>query len=505
MTKINGTKVDGVVTIWADIPGPLRAGLFFRTGRVDETLATAGYTHLIEHLTLSTIEVQSQEINGFVTGNITGFLTAGNPAEVRNFLEQVCKVIQSLPEERLEKEKQVLTAESASRRYDLQSSLLTWRYGAAGYGLMTFPELGLSGATLKQVQEFGEQKFTKENAVLWLSGPPPATLHLPLPLGVKQPIPPLSPIQWTFPAWFVDDFCPGIAASAVVPRVSASTVFCELVSKRLRESLRVSKAISYAPGVFYDYLNADTAHLILFADSDNERREELSNLFGEVINTLNKIDESEIITIRQQVYDRWVGSMAPPPTDRLMMDIQRVAVDWLFDKKYEEWETIAREALSVSLDDISKFWSDAQSTMMFALPGRVPIQPWMGGQIPLSKVPAVQGQKATNLDAPIQKEQLIHSADGVSILWPDGSHITVRYSRMAGALLYEDGCLRLIGSDATVVTIEPTLWRDGSKLCRQIRERIPGHLLLKQSRPINAIPQPRTTSWQRFRARFNQE
>ena len=505
MTELNWTELDSVTTIWVEAPGPLRAGLLFRTGRADETLTTAGQTHLIEHLTLSSIHDPSQQHNGFVGEIITGFLVMGQPQEVSDFLAKVCDTIQSLPGDRLESEKQVLAAESATRRYDFRSNLLVWRYGAGGYGLTGMPEFGLQVITLQQLRDYSVQRFTKENAILWLSGPPPVGLHLRLPHGIKQPPPPLAPIQWTFPSWFVDDVCGGIAAGATVPRVSASTIFCEIASKRLRERLRMAKAVSYAPAVIYDHLDAETAHLILYADSAREHRTELVTLFGEVFEELGKIDDLEVDRARQQVHEHWVGSLAPPLADRLMVEAQRAAMDWLFGRELESIESIATEMLSVTASDVSKFWRDAQSTTLFALPSGIRLQPWMGRQIPPCKVPTVQGQKVASLDAPIQQEHLVYGLDGVSVVWPNGSHFTVRYSQLAGALHYEDGCRCLIGFDATTLMIEPTLWHNGQSVCRRIREQIPRDLLLRQQpRPTSAIPKPKTTAWQRFQARLTQ-
>ncbi len=84
---------------------------------------------------------------------------------------------------------------------------------------------------------------------------------------------------------------------------------------------------------------------------------------------------------------------------------------------------------------------------------------------------------------------------------PDLSHVSVRYSDLAAALYFDDGCVQLIGSDAIWRNFEPTLWRNGQKHCRSILERIPVYLLQAQvSRPADAIPKPKTTLWQRLYA-----
>jgi zinc protease len=501
MTEFHWTEVDHVITMWTDAPSPLRAGLLFRTGSVDETLAVAGQTHLIEHLALSTVGDREHRHNGFVGSVVTGFFTMGQPQEVSSFLASVCDALTSLPGNRLEGEKQILAAENAARPYDYRSNLLIWRYGATGYGLIGMPQLGLRSATMEQLRGYSAQRFTKENAVLWLSGPPPADLQLRLPHGMKQPPPALTPIQQTFPSWFVDNACGGVAAGSTVPRVSASTIFCEIAAKRLRERLRTVQAVSYAPRVFYDHLNADTAHLVLYADSDKDHRAELASIFGEVFEGFGQVDDAEVETARQQLLERWTGTLAPPLTDRIVMDVQRAAMDWIFGKEFESTEALVAEMLSVTASDVSKFGRDAQATAMFALPGKAAMRPWAGKPAPPSSGHAVQGREILSIDAPIQRERLVNGSDGVSVLFPNGSHWTARYSDLAAALYYEDGCVRLIGSDATTVIVEPTLWRDGQNVCRKIRERVPVHLLLAQgSRSADAIPKPKTTAWQRFRA-----
>jgi zinc protease len=408
-----------------------------------------------------------------------------------------------LPSNRLEGEKQILAAENATRPFDFRSNLLRWRYGVTVYGLIGMPQLGLRAATIEQLQDYSTQRFTKENAVLWLSGPPPTDLRLNLPHGVKLPLPPLVPIRQTFPSWFVDDACGGVATGSTVPRVPASTVFCGIAAKRLRERLRTLQAVSYAPTVFYDHLNADIAHLVLYADSDMDHRKELVNVFGEVFEGLDKVDVSEVEIARQVILEHLTGALAPPPADMMLMEVQRAANDWIFGNEFESIEALSIKMLSVTASDVSKFGRDVQASAMIALPGKAIIQPWTGKHASLSTGPAVHGRRTLSIDSPIQREWLEDGLDGVSALLPDGSHATVRFSELAAALYYEDGCVRLIDSDGTVLTVEPTLWRDGQSVCRRIREQVPAHLLLAQgSRSADVIPKPRTTAWQRFLARL---
>ncbi|MCL7972638.1 MAG: hypothetical protein M8872_11465 [marine benthic group bacterium] len=503
MSELHWTEIDRVKTVWADAPPPLRAGLLFRTGRIDETLLTAGHTHLIEHLALPSVGSSTQPQNGFVGGAATGFLTMGQSDRVVEFLSGVCRALSSPPFDRLDGEKQVLAAEEAARPYDFQSRLLTWRFGATGYGQLGMAELGIPRAEPEQLQEYASQRFTRENAVLWLSGPPPANLQLDLPKGEKQPLPPLACVQEEFPCWFVDDDCRGMAVGTIVPRVAASMPFLLIASKRINMQLRTSKAISYAPSVFYDHLTADTAHLVLYADSDSDRREELVDAFAQFFVGLGEVEESEVEMARDLIRDNWTGDLAPPAADRMIDDVQRAAMDWILGRKFETVESLAEEALTVSREDVTAFGRGLEPTAIFALPRGVPLQPCFGDRALASLGAEVQGRVVRSVDAPVNPERLAYGPEGVSVLFPDGSHCTVRYSELAAALYYDDGAVALVGHDAATVLIEPTLWRDGRHVCLQIREHVPSHRVVdERSRPADAIPRPMTTAWQRFQARL---
>lgn len=505
MSDLHWTEVDHVTTVWTDAPPPLRAGLLFRSGRIDETLVTSGRTHLVEHLAFSALGETTQPHNGFVGPAMTGFVTMGPPQEVTRFYAGICGALASLPFDRLEGEKQVLAAEGAMRSYDLCANLLTWRYGATGYGLLGLGDLGIRGATAGELAEHVARRFTRENAILWLSGPPPDDLRLDLPHGAKRPLPELPPLPMPHPCWFLDDACGGVAAGAIVPRAPASSAFREIAYRRLRRRLRTELAISYAPQVLYEPLTADLAHLVLYADSDPERRKELADAFGEVVAELGDVEESEVEAARSHIRECWTGSLAPPPADRGIADAQRAAIEWILGEEYEPMEAIAARLESVTAEDVAAFCGEMKATAMFALPTGAPLHPAFGERAPVSTSGAVPGRPIPGLDAPMRPERLVSGPDGVSILFPDDSHCTVRYADLAGALFYEDGAVCLIGTDAATVAVEPALWRRGGKVCDRIRERVPEHLVVdRRTRPADAIPKPMTSSWRRLIVRLFQ-
>ncbi len=60
--NLEETTIDGVYTLFAPLDVPeTRAGLVFRVGQADESLAVRGLTHLVQHLAL-------QELSGGCSG-----------------------------------------------------------------------------------------------------------------------------------------------------------------------------------------------------------------------------------------------------------------------------------------------------------------------------------------------------------------------------------------------------------------------------------------------------
>jgi hypothetical protein len=90
---IHRTEVDGIPCFWADLPEEFEARLSFRVGAYDETLATRGATHLIEHLAISDTSFVPWDYSAWVSGLFTTFSIVGttetswtgSPASPRGF------------------------------------------------------------------------------------------------------------------------------------------------------------------------------------------------------------------------------------------------------------------------------------------------------------------------------------------------------------------------------------------------------------------------------------
>ena len=127
--------IDGVPVFTAPGPDRITAVLTFGVGLRDETFATVGVTHLIEHLVMGALPRSHLQCNAMVDVDLTSFYATGRPEAVRVFLETVCRAVADLPTERMALEIGVLQAENCAGTHPTVAALLGARYGLRGPGL----------------------------------------------------------------------------------------------------------------------------------------------------------------------------------------------------------------------------------------------------------------------------------------------------------------------------------------------------------------------------------
>lgn len=498
MTGLQWTEIDGVKTVWADIPGPTRAGLLFRTGSADETLVTAGDVHLLEHLALASIGSTPDRVNGSTGPVATVFHAVGAAEHVAELLQKICAALRRLPGDLMENERSVLTAESAGRQYSPLSRILARRYGAQGHGLAGLNEIGLKTVTIERLQARSDLTFTRDNAILWMSSAPPAGMSLDLPGGDRQPIPTPVPLARKLPGWFVDDSCGGIASASLVERNAVATIAAQVARRGMTDVLRLEKGISYSPAVAYDPIDADIAQFVLFADSEPDRRRELANEFGEVLGRLGDVDDMRVAEIIADCAERWLGSLAPSPDDMLLGELQRMAVDWIHGRPFKSIEELVEETRAVTADDVSAFMRGLESTRISAVPGKAKMQTWMGDSMAECLAVPVEGAEMRSIDYPVRTEILVNGCEGITIRFDDGSHTTMRYDELAGALSFDDGGLCLVDRNGGILNLDPQMWRAGDEVRSDVVSRIPPELVVPGgARSPEDIPRPSTTASQR--------
>lgn len=481
---IQQTEVDGVPTLIAPLTGPMNAGLVFRVGRADETLATAGVTHLIEHLALHRHGQTDYHFNGATDAVYTHFHVQGSEADIVAYLHGVCDSLANLPMDRLETEKQILRTESSSRRTGPQEAMPLWRYGARGYGLLSYPEWGLRRLSEQDVLQWAQTWFTRENAVLWIGGSQiPAGLRLNLRSGRRMAVPAVTSALPLMPAFFRQGDG-GVIFDAVVRRSAAAQVFAGVLERDLFRALRQEGGYSYTAAADYSPRGDDFATITALADALPDKQDAVVGGFLDVLAKLKagRIDTADITAVRAKAEE----SFNHP--DSLAGRLPGYAMNVLTGQPLYTLDELRAEILKVTADDVHQVAISAMDTALVQVPGRHRID-WAGFEpAPTYSQQGVSGTTLQSLED--DKCSVVIGPEGISSVHPSGTS-TVRFDECAAKFDWPDGARRLIGHDGISVHFEPTLYRADPQ-ARAVLDAGVDHLLVVQfpARDAEDIPMP---------------
>ncbi|MET8602721.1 insulinase family protein [Streptomyces rubiginosohelvolus] len=453
---ITETEVDRIPTLLAPTSGggPVNAGLYFRVGAADETLATAGLTHLVEHLALHRHGVSDLHYNGSTAATHTHFVVSGTAEEVVAYLNGVCASLRDLPVERLATEREILRTEQAGRSRGPNHQLPLWRYGARGYGLVSYPEYGTLHLTADAVRDWAATWFTRDNAVLWITGETvPEGLDLTLPAGRRQPLPaPTSALPVT-PAYLTGG-SGGVVLDGIVRRSTAAALFAEVLSRALFTDLRQKGGYSYTADCGYHPRDADHATITAFADALPQKQDAVVGGFIDVLARLRAgtIAEAELDSARAKFLKQYeipdVGAAALPSH----------ALNVLTGHENLTPDEHRAHLADVTVEDLREVARELYDSALIQVPGRgvdwagfTEAPQWSGpsfGPEPLGTVHRSRASDAVSLAV---------GREAVTLSTPRG-RISVRYDACAAMRVYPDGARHLIGFDAFVVEVEPTLF-----------------------------------------------
>jgi hypothetical protein len=240
---IHHTEVDGIQCVWAELPGELSATLTFRVGAADETLATRGITHMVEHLATPPDDWTPYDVHGGVTGLTTTFDVRGDPDHVVAGLADLARRLVDVELDRLPLERRILVTEDWSP--GLMPTLARIRYGARGPGLEGYEELGVRRVSAEEILAWA-RRFSAGNAMLWLTGPPPLGLRCPLLDGPRLQCPALDHRELPLPMLSEgDDGVWGLSFLTAPPTGGDHPAF-EILRERLLRLLRARHGITYS-------------------------------------------------------------------------------------------------------------------------------------------------------------------------------------------------------------------------------------------------------------------
>ncbi|GGU48660.1 M16 family metallopeptidase [Lentzea flava] len=459
------TVIDGVDVYWAQGPAPMIATLTFGCGVRDESFRTLGVTHLIEHLAMSTLPRLHHEHNAMVDIEVTKFFATGKPAQLVDFIAAVCEALSDLPLSRIEKEAGVLTAEGSSGCHPTAGVLLARRYGIAGPGLAPWDGPGYDRIPAEAVTAHAARFFTRGNAVLTLTGPPPEGLRLPLPEGPRVVHDPVSPLSVDGPRWLAEDV-PCVGMSLRGPSVSpVDAMGLQVLSHRLTEVARKEKGLSY--GVDGDRASADSASTdrFVWVDAREGQEAEVASILWDTARELATFGptaeelEHEVAGFREMIEDpRFVDG-----------DLDEFARSVLLGEPYLSPAQWLEALAAVTPEQVAAALTESLRTALIVVPDgvRLELSDVDGKLVELGGCAAPEWQPqgkvfkpsllARATSAAARGARLYLAPDGVALV-DGGTRHFVRFADVVGVLA-RNGSRTVFGRSGCVVPVDSDLFK----------------------------------------------
>ncbi|GAB7049929.1 hypothetical protein [Catenuloplanes indicus] len=475
-------EIDGVPVLHAAAAGPVRAGLVFRAGQADETPAVAGVTHLIEHLVLR----RAGGTCGGVSPVVTTFAAEGTAAEVIAHLERVCAALAADPAPHLDAARTELAAEAAQRTPTIFESLAVVRHGARHHGLAGLPEWGLPALTAADVRRWIATYFTRENAVLWTTGEV-AGLRLPLPSGVRRPVPDAAAVPDRFGAFrpppydviVRDELQPAGIVTEVYAGVLERVVFAAGTGAA-GSGAAGARVGAYRVKAHHRPRGDGLASVTVLAEIFSGDPGPVAGDFLDALAALRAqpVPNEHVAAARQEL-DR--ALIAP---DAAATRLPRRAFGLLTGVPEPSVEEARDRLRAVTAGQVGELVAASRGPELL-------LTSWNGliGPAPAGPEP-VAGRRFRSLES--RRAALTMDRTGITRSWPDTRPVTVSFASTAVLLKWPDGGRRLIGADARHVDVEPTLHETTADVIPAVDAAVPAdrHVPLPPRAP-DAIPVPR--------------
>jgi predicted Zn-dependent peptidase len=445
--------MNGIPVFQAEVPGRVRAGLEFRVGTADEPLHMAGVTHLIEHLALSGVGGVPYEYNGFVDQTHTGFTVAGTPDQVVDFFDRVTAALQALPTDRVATERRIIETEAAGHHQSSFRGSLSLRYGATGFGIADYRQIGLLWLTPQAVQGWAAQHFTAGNAAAWVAGPVIPGLKLQLTAGIRFQPPALTPKRLILPC-VVDQPGLGATASMVANRSTALWAGLTILERRAMQRIRFSEGLSYTAATAVQQLDGRTVHVLAMTDALPEHSTKAGSALLDIADVLSLTgpDAAEI----QEVIARLDESFSDPQS--LVGEMQSMVHDELLGVTPRTLQQTRDELALLTPSVIASALKPALDSMILIMPeGTQSPRPHFA-PYPLVEAHPLPGSEVQHVYTPGMR--MVVGPAGISMCDSNRRAFNINWQEVAVGAQWDDGSRQLIGRDGTEILFRPRVWRN---------------------------------------------
>jgi predicted Zn-dependent peptidase len=480
LDRFEFAEVDGVPVVWAPGPAPLSASLVFRVGRADEPFVDGGITHLVEHLVMRGVGRMPIQVNAEVGASFTSFDATGSPGHVVEFLTRVCRELDRLDsviDSAIDVERQVLAAETERGGGSPAVEAASLRYGCRGVGKAAYREVGVQRVTTQAVLAWKDRWFSRDNAVLALTGPVPDGLRLALPSGRRGEVPPLTPRTLRLPAW--DGDCGGTALSLPVATTDGIDLAVgRFLARAAEDAVRHQKGLAYevdSDGIQVDALTTEVA---IHADNAPERAAEVAGLLLDCLERFaeagpppedmeaDRAEAMEALSDPRLTEDA-VGNAAR----QLLTDDPVVTPAEMYARTERRTATELRDAVRAAADQVLVLLPEDQELDRTGLTRLTP-----------SSHPVPEGRELRPklFSGAPKGARMIVGEQGLALREPDGDLVAL-WDDVVGVSVEEDGTHILQTADGPAVPIFDRAFKGGEQALVQVRARVPESLFVRLS------------------------
>lgn len=495
LPSLERTEIDGIPVVWTTTSdGPFTAALSFRVGRADERLPQAGISHVVEHLALARLGVQEYDHNGFVDSTRTVFHSIGSPEEAVEFMAAVSIGLSDPPLGRLQMERRILRTEHDQQGGpSIGGAVRQFRFGFEGHGLVGEDELGLGWLGPEPVAAWIADRFTRPNAAIWMSGPPPAGMRAVLADGPRHGPPAIAPIDYLrFPAHNLWSG-PGTTLTFLIRRQPAANMVVNIAHRRARQRLRYDKGLIYDVAIDYEPLDGQTAHVTLGADCPPEQLDAVRDALLAVLDELaadgptHEELEGEVNGFMRQFDDR----------DATLGFLDASVMDILFSEEPRTAQSMYERRQAVTPAEAADVLREGLASLLIVAGGE-PLPADRVSRYPAWSSDEVQGREygPAGFFFPGRKprERLIVGQDGITLRAAPTELITIRY-RDCVAVAHGTATQReLFSRDGFRIPIDAAFWKNGTAIIEAIDSAIPPELVACDEHGVGALLEEPVTS-----------
>jgi zinc protease len=407
------------------------------------------------------------------------------------FVHAVVSGLAEPPMERLVLERRILREEREQRGPSLGAAIRWYRFGYDGHGRGLGPgddELGIDWLGAEPVLTWIAERYTRQNAVLWLSGPPPADLRLPLPDGRRYPVaaPTAVPGQ-VFPAHMRWEG-PAATVGLIGPRTPAMNIVGGIAHRRMRQQLRFDHGLVYDVETEYQPLDADTAHVMYGAECPPER---VGRVLAVLIDVLDELARNGPTPAELHAENRSFCRQFEERDGRLGL-LDAVAEDKLWDGPVQTAQELLDARIAVDPGSAAAALDTALRTMLVLADADPPSGRF--AEIPAWSAHRVDGREhgpaGFFLPGRKPKDRVRASSDGISVVFSPAEVMTARYRDCVASVHVTPSVRHLLTRDGVLLPLDADMWKDGQRLIDEIDASIPAALVACGEHGLGGLEDP---------------